>query len=97
MSYHGDERPKTCPDCGKLVGDDGLTRVSLVGGEPYSTVLYFTAPRQPEPVPDGVTRTLTLEDRPENPEPPDLHELANRVIIIDPQPDNPEELPPGCE
>lgn len=96
VSLHGDEQPKLCPECGMLVGDDGLTRVALVDGKPHATIIRFVEPRDPEiVVPGGVSRVLTCEPTPENIELPG--EVDYRLIEIHPPLENPEELPPGCE
>ncbi len=98
VSLWGDEQPKICPDCGKLVGDDGLTRVALYGGRPQATIIRWMTGREPDiPIPGGVNKVMRMEDTPENIEPIDLEKLADHVVILHRQPENPEQLPPGCE
>lgn len=96
VSLHGDEKPCVCRACGKLVGKDGLTRVSLVDGKPYSTIIWFTAPSEREELSRiGVSRTLTHEPRPEYIESPEG--LATQLIVLNPPIENPGELPEGVE
>lgn len=91
--FHEDEQPLSCAECGHLVGEDGLTRVSLVDGKRQATIIRFVGRRPPEFfVPSGVSRVLTMEDTPENIEDPD--DIYRQVIIRKPIM-HPEQLPDG--
>lgn len=97
VSFHENEEPATCRDCGKLVGEDGLTRVSLVNGQPHATIIYFVRPRPPEiPPPGGVTRVLQLEDTPAIPDPPESWG-ADKMVVIHTPTAHREGLPDGIE
>lgn len=94
VTLRGDEQPKACPECQRLVGDDGLTRVALADGRMHCSIIRFVSRSESGlVVPEDVLRVVTLETI--NPSHVVFEDVDVRELVIYPQVERPEDLPAG--